>query len=135
MLSIPLTRCRAAGPDFRRLEFRDNRASMEGLTVELAEPDDPDHPSAWQGPLQIAGRCTANISLITAVYVSHGARYLIAISYSGSLNYAHYIDVQNAAACDPRKRQAISPSKVMILARPLDSVGSFSEIGRRSSDD
>jgi hypothetical protein len=91
---IILTACGAAPPDFRRLAFHDNRASMDGVTVQLEEPDQPDHPTAWQGPLTIVGRCTANLSLITSVYVSRGSPYLIAITYSGSTRYARYIDAQ-----------------------------------------
>ncbi len=102
--SLLLTCCGAAAPDFRRLDFHDNRASAGGITVELAEPDNPQHPTAWQGPLKIVGRCTANISLITAVYASPGARYLIAVTYSGSLRYAQYIDLQSCRELWPARK-------------------------------
>ncbi len=84
-----------ARPDFHRVEFHNNTASANGLTLRLADPDDPAHPTAWQGPLEIAGRCTADLSLITAVYASPGARYLIAATYNGSERYAHFIDANN----------------------------------------
>lgn len=83
----------AAAPDFQRVEFHDNKGEANGIAVKLADPDDAAHPTAWEGPLEIVGRCTADLSLITAVYTAKGARYLIATTYNGSTRYAHYVDV------------------------------------------
>ena len=91
-------------PDFHRVEFRDNTALADGMTLRLADPDDPAHPTAWQGPLEIAGRCTANLSLVTAVYVSPGARYLVVATYNGSQRYAHFVDATNCRELWPAKQ-------------------------------
>lgn len=94
----------AAGPDFHRVEFQDGRASMAGITLQLSGADDPKHPTAWEGPLQVAGRCKADLSLLTAVYISHGARYLVATTYNGALRYAHFVDVQTCKELWPPRK-------------------------------
>jgi len=103
-LGVLLTCCGATGPDFHRLEFRENRTSAEGIVVELADPDNPDHPTAWLGPLRIASRCTAELSLITAVYASKGTRYLVVLTYSGSLRYAHFVDLKSCRELWPPQK-------------------------------
>ena len=75
------------------------QARMEQATVTLLDPDKPDRPTAWDGPLRIqlspAATCEADLSLVTRVYGASGAEYLIALSYSGSMQYIHFLDLKS----------------------------------------
>ena len=57
------------------------------------EPDDVFHPSSWQGPLRIAGGCTANVLQVTAVYASRDVGYLLVITHSGADRFARFVDL------------------------------------------
>jgi hypothetical protein len=64
-------------------------------TVTLLNPDNADHPTAWEGPLRLqspSATCEAGLSLVTGVYGASSVDYLIALTYSGSLKYIHFID-------------------------------------------
>src|ERR1035441_3969580 len=69
------------------------QARMEQATVTLLDPDKPDRPTAWDGPLRIqlspAATCEAGLSLVTRVYGASGVDYLVALSYSGSMHAIH----------------------------------------------
>jgi hypothetical protein len=89
---------------FQLLAFRPTgngqwQASMGQGTVTLLNPDKTDRPTAWEGPLRIqlppAAPCEADLSLVTRVYGSSGAEYLIALSYSGSMQYIHFLDLKS----------------------------------------
>src|SRR5512141_1384590 len=86
---------------FRQLAFDNSQIARFGTySFHLAEPDRPDKPTAWQGPLTIsaAGKsCAADVSLVTAVYASAGAPFIVVITYSGSNTYVHFI---NIASCE-----------------------------------
>jgi hypothetical protein len=75
------------------------QASMDQGTVTLLNPDKTDRPTAWDGPLHIqlppAAPCEADLSLVTRVYSSSGAEYLIALSHSGSMQYLHFLDLKS----------------------------------------
>ena len=75
------------------------QARIDQGTVTLLEPDKPDRPTAWDGPLRIklspAAACEADVSLVTRVYSASGAEYLIALSYSGSMQYIHFLDLKS----------------------------------------
>jgi hypothetical protein len=96
-----LAACSAHKPDFRELAFHSTadpqifEAAAPGHAIQLMEPDDGFHPKAWQGPLRIVGACTANVSQVTAVYASRDVGYLLAINHSGSMRYAHFIDLHS----------------------------------------
>lgn len=87
---------------FRQLAFKNGQdATLGANSFRLAEPDRPDKPTAWQGPLTISSgskSCDADVSLVTAVYASPDAPYLIVVTYSGSNTYVHFIATSNCAA-------------------------------------
>jgi hypothetical protein len=80
-----------------------HRLSMQGETdstfgayaIRLAEPNDAIKPTMWQGPVTISqGRksCTADISLVSAVYVSSVHPFIIVVSASGSNTFINFIE-------------------------------------------
>ena len=75
------------------------QARIDRGTVTLLDPDKTDRPTAWDGPLRIqlssAATCEADLSLVTRVYGASGAEYLIALSYSGSMQYIHFLDLKS----------------------------------------
>jgi hypothetical protein len=75
------------------------QARIDQGTVTLLDPDKTDRPTAWDGPLRIqlstAAPCEAGLSLVTRVYGASGAEYLIALSYSGSMQYIHFLDLKS----------------------------------------
>src|ERR1019366_4391708 len=75
------------------------QARIDQATVTLLDPDKTDRPTAWDGPLRIqlspAAACEADLSLVTRVYGASGAEYLIALSYSGSMQYIHFLDLKS----------------------------------------
>ena len=87
---------------FRQLAF-DNRqvARLGAYSFHLEEPDRPDKPRAWQGPLTISSTdksCEADVSLVTAVYASPDAPFVVVVTYSGSSTYVHFITISSCAA-------------------------------------
>ena len=85
---------------FRQLAFDNGQVARFGAySFHLAEPDRPDAPTAWQGPLTISAdgkSCAADVSLVTAVYASPDAPFLVVATYSGPNTYVHFI---NIASC------------------------------------
>jgi hypothetical protein len=75
------------------------QASIDQRIVTLLDPDKPDRPTAWDGPLRLqlstAAPCEADLSLVTRVYAARGAEYLVALSYSGSMQYIHFLDLKS----------------------------------------
>jgi hypothetical protein len=75
------------------------QARIDQGTVTLLDPDNADRPTAWEGPLRIqlspAATCEADLSLVTRVYGATGADYLVALSYSGSMQYIHFLDLKS----------------------------------------
>jgi hypothetical protein len=86
---------------FQRLVFHDQQATVLGShSFRLAGPDQPDKPTAWQGPLTITSgekSCDADVSLVTAVYGSPESPYVIVITYSGSSSYVHFVTIASCA--------------------------------------
>jgi hypothetical protein len=89
----------AAG--FHQLAFDNSQLARFGAySFHLAEPDRPDKPTAWQGPLTISSggkSCAADVSLVTAVYASADAPFIVVATYSGSNTYVHFIAMSNCA--------------------------------------
>jgi hypothetical protein len=87
---------------FQQLAFATAHDPTFGAyTFHLAEPDHPDKPTAWQGPLTIssAGKsCEADVSLVTAVYASTEAPFVVVVTYSGSNTYVQFITTANCKA-------------------------------------
>src|SRR5450759_3331049 len=88
---------------FRQLAFDNSQIARFGAySFHLAEPDRPDAPTTWQGPLTISAdgkSCAADVSLVKAVYASPDAPFLVVVTYSGSNTYVHFI---NIASCDAK---------------------------------
>jgi hypothetical protein len=88
-------------PDFRALAFHAAadpqifEAEARGRTVQVMQPDDVFHPNSWQGPLRIAGGCTANVLQVTAVYTSRDVGYLLAITGAGAERFARFVDLRS----------------------------------------
>ena len=88
-------------PDFRALVFHAAsdpqifEAQALDRTVQVMEPDDVFHPNSWQGPLRIAGGCTANVLQVTAVYASRDVGYLLVITRTGAERFARFVDLRS----------------------------------------
>jgi hypothetical protein len=79
-----------------------SEAKIDKRTLTLMGPDNPNQPTAWQGPLVIgeggSGKsCEARVSLITDVYSASRGEMVVIVSYSGSQNYLHFIDTSNCS--------------------------------------
>ena len=103
LLSTLLYFTPAESPDgFQPLVFSDQQATrFAGHSFRLEGPDQPDKPTAWQGPLTIATgekSCDANLSLVTAVYAAQEFPYVIAVTYSGSSTHVHFLTIATCAA-------------------------------------
>jgi hypothetical protein len=87
------------GGGFQQLVFTAANATTFGdYSFRLAEPNHVEKPTAWQGPLTIssAGKsCEADVSLVTAVYASAEAPFVVIVTYSGSNTYVHFIATSN----------------------------------------
>jgi hypothetical protein len=90
------------GGGFQQLAFTAaNATSFGDYSFRLAEPNNVEKPTAWEGPLTIssAGKsCDADISLVTAVYASTEVRFVVVVTYSGSNTYVHFIATSNCAS-------------------------------------
>jgi len=78
------------------------RAVADSFEFVLRDPDDPEKPTAWEGPLEIrelpAGRaCRAQMSLVTEVYVDGELNTSLVRSYSGSISFVDFVDVRTCA--------------------------------------
>lgn len=86
---------------FQPLVFNNQQATrFGGHGFHLAGPDQPDKPTAWQGPLTIATgekSCDASVSLVTAVYAAQDFPYVIAVTYSGSSTHIHFVTIATCA--------------------------------------
>ena len=87
---------------FRQLAFDNTQVARLGAySFHLAEPDRPGKPTAWQGPLTISANtksCTADVSLVTAVYASPDSPLVVVVTYSGSNTYVHFIGIADCSA-------------------------------------
>ena len=83
--------------------------------LRLAEPDNAEKPSMWQGPLTISSgtaSCTADVSLVTAMYAAPGRAFVIVLSTSGSNAVAHFVELASCAEKWPPIKRAASAVKV-----------------------
>ena len=82
---------------FRQLAFSNGPdVTLGAYTFHLAQPDRPEKPTAWEGPLTIAFEsksCAADVSLVTAVYAAPNAPFVVVVSYSGSNTYIHFVSI------------------------------------------
>lgn len=100
----------AAQPAAERFElvpFAASAARIGDLELTLEEPDVPDRPTAWEGPLRIrhvraGGTCEAEPSLITKVFLDAAARTAIIVSGSGAHTLIDFVDTGTCRARWPR---------------------------------
>jgi len=83
--------------------------------LRLAEPDNPEKPAMWQGPLTISrgsASCNADVSLVTAIYAAPGRDYVVVLSSSGSHAVAHFVELASCGEKWPSIKRAASTVKV-----------------------
>jgi len=101
---------------FQPLTMQSGKDSTVGQdALRLADPDNAEKPTMWQGPLTIAGgsaSCTADVSLVTALYSATGKSYVIVLTSSGSNAIAHFIDLAACGEKWPPIKHAASDGKV-----------------------
>jgi len=112
---LPVAVCAQAG-GFQPLAMQASKDTAFGqYSLRLADPDNPEKPKMWQGPLTISGGsapCTADVSLVTAVYAAPGRSFVIVITSSGSSAIAHFIELAACADKWPVIKRAASDAKV-----------------------
>lgn len=89
----------ASSCDLNPLTIAQSAATGGNITVALGEADSADHPSAWQGPLQItvghAASCTASEDVaIVEQPLMLGSGVLFVPTYSGSNKQLYALDTQ-----------------------------------------
>ncbi len=88
---------------------------LGNFALRLAEPDNPDKPTMWQGPLIISAQgasCTAKVSLVTALYAAPGRSFVIVLTTSGSSIIAHFIELASCADRWPPIKRAAAGVRV-----------------------
>ncbi len=97
---------------FRPLPMQNGKDTVfEQYALRLAEPDNADKPTVWQGPLTISSgsaSCTADVSLVTAIYAAPGNSFAIVLSTSGSNAIANFIELASCASKWPAIKRAAS---------------------------
>ena len=101
---------------FHTLSFGSGKDTrFEQYSLRLADPDSAQNPMLWQGPLTISSggvSCTADVSLVTAVYAGAGRSFVIVLSSSGSNAIAHFVELASCASRWPPVRRAASGAGV-----------------------
>jgi hypothetical protein len=104
------TRAQTGG--FQPLPIENGKDTNFGqYTLHLAEPDSADKPTMWQGPLTVStgsASCTADVSLVTAIYVAPARSFVIVLSTSGSNAIANFIELASCASKWPPIKRAAS---------------------------
>jgi len=112
---LPATACAQAG-GFQPLTMQAGKDTVFGqYSLRLADPDNPEKPTMWQGPLTISSgsaSCSADLSLVTAVYGAPGRAFVTVITSSGSSAIAHFIELASCAEKWPAIKRAASDVKV-----------------------
>jgi hypothetical protein len=93
----------AQSAGFRPLPMQNGKDTVfEQYALRLAEPDNADKPTVWQGPLKITtggASCTADISLVTTIFTAPANSFAIVLSSSGSNAIVNFIEL---ATCGPK---------------------------------
>ncbi len=101
---------------FQPLVMRSGQDTAVGqYALRLADPDNPDKPALWQGPLTIShagASCTADVSLVTAIDADPERSFVIVLTTSGSNAVAHFIALASCAEKWPHIKRAASTVKV-----------------------
>jgi hypothetical protein len=97
---------------FQQLPMENGKdTNFEKYSLRLAEPDNPEKPTVWQGPLTVSkgsASCTADVSLVTAIYAAPSRSFVLVLSVSGSNISADFIDLASCAAKWPPIKRAAS---------------------------
>ena len=85
----------------------EGRASVGMLELVLRNPDNPERPTAWEGPLELRRTqsgtpCEAEPSLITHVYLDTATAVALVVSYSGSMTFLDFIDTSSCQSKWPQ---------------------------------
>lgn len=119
LFAIGLCLCAAAcaqSGGFQPLTMQRGKDARVGqYALRLSDPDNAEKPAMWQGPLTISSgsaSCTADVSLVTALYAATGRSYVIVLTSSGANAIAHFIDLASCAVRWPPIKRAASDVKV-----------------------
>ncbi|MCS0607768.1 hypothetical protein NX773_06285 [Massilia solisilvae] len=82
----------------KMLAPQEDKVSIGLRTISLGEPDDPQQPTAWQGPLRV-GRCSFDIGIIELPIALTSKGQLFVATYSGSVRNIALFDLD---ACKVR---------------------------------
>jgi hypothetical protein len=97
---------------FQPLPMQNGKDTVfEQYALRLAEPDNPDKPTVWQGPLRISSSsasCTVDASLVTGIYAAPGNSFAIVLSTSGSNAIANFIELASCASKWPTIKRPAS---------------------------
>ena len=114
LASTPLAAHAQTG-GFQPLNLENGKDTVFGqYTLRLAEPDNAQKPRIWQGPLTVSGgaTCTADVSLVTAIYAAPGRSFVVVLTSSGSSAIAHFIELASCAEKWPAVKRAASDVQV-----------------------
>lgn len=115
LASLPVA-AHAQSGGFQPLTMESGKDTPLGqYSLRLAEPDNAEKPTMWQGPLTISNGskpCTADLSLVTALYGERGGSFVIVLTSSGSNAIAHFIDLASCADKWPAIKRAAIDVKV-----------------------
>ena len=114
LIALLLMHCGWAAENFQSIRLVFAKAGpnvyqshMDTLDYVLENPDDPDHPTVWEGPFRIVDKttnaqCTADVALITNVYAIPDHNLAVVLSYSGSMTYIDFLDARTCKSRYPR---------------------------------
>ncbi len=91
----------AAPPGFTALTAHGSMVQAGGYRLDLGEADDPLHPQAWQGPIQITSSdghsCTVSddVAIVSPPLLLTQGSLLYVNTYSGSTNRLFVVDARN----------------------------------------
>jgi hypothetical protein len=101
---------------FQPLKIESSKGiTFKQYTLHLAGPDNADKPAMWEGPLTISdgsASCSADVSLVTAVYAAPGRSFVIVLSTSGSNRITNFIELATCASKWPPIKRAASDVSV-----------------------
>lgn len=116
LLSTVAVAATAQSAGFQPLPMRPGQdTAVAQYSLRLAEPDNPDKPTLWQGPLTIShdgASCTADVSLVTSVYGDAERSFVIVLTSSGSNAVAQFIELASCAEKWPAIKRSASSVKI-----------------------
>lgn len=98
-----------------KLKVRSGNEHISIGALSLGEADDPEKPSAWQGPLKI-DQCSFDVGIIEQPLIIAGGRYLIVSLYSGSTRQIVMVD---PVSCSTKWKSALFSSPLEIDSNTL----------------